>query len=596
MKKQFRKSINKARLYDYSNRLCREETVGFLLDFAARSRQDFDAYRRKMRAYYDGEHAIVKTAAEFSDSTSLPWIPAQSTDGYIHVETQINPNIPDFEFNPRDKTDAEKAKQRQKIVKYVSDNNDMEFKNGRNERRLNIEGSAVWKVCWDSAASYGEGGGDIVIDTPLCGEIYPDPTSCDVDGCEYIGYVYRMHRQKAARVFSKDFENDGSDISDYLETGSFFDSLSRLNSDAYDTDDDTVTVTEWWFRQPEGGKMQITRGKGNEARSINYEWNAGDIALSVFINGKEVRYIPRYWRKTGFNSFPFVIYSRIPSEKSIWGKSELEMIIPLIDAKDRELTFAQLNSAYSSNDIILAEENALCDSETLDNSPGSIWKLRPGMMGKVTRLGNMASAQTSLYANGSFWQSLIENTTGNFEVNQGKEPSNVTTATGIALLNERAESRKNLKSIDRNAGFRRLYSLIDMTALEYYSDGRVVRIGACGEDEFVYRYGGFVKKTRDTSYIPSVDITIHTGSAVQNSKAFTVSALTALIGMNINEQNFELVKAYVEIMGIPQRAKICEYLDGMFGNKETNGEEAAKEVLLKLLSEAENEEDGYDGE
>ena len=44
--------------------------------------------------------------------------------------------------------------------------------------------------------------------------------------------------------------------------------------------------------------------------------------------------------------YPFVIYNKVPNDGSIWGKSELEQLIPLIDAADRELTFAQLNAAF----------------------------------------------------------------------------------------------------------------------------------------------------------------------------------------------------------------------------------------------------------
>lgn len=561
------KTISKSSLYDYSGVHEREESIAFLLDFATKNKIATEEYWKKMRRYYDGKHDICDSASTFASSRNMSWMPAQSTDGYIHVESQINPSVPDFEFSPRDKSDCEKAKQREKIVKYICDNNDLPFKNSRNERRLGILGSAVWKVCWDSSAFFGENKGDVAVLAPDPSEIYTDPTAKDVDSCEYIAYVYRVHKQKAARLFADDFKRSGTSIEDYIDSGRFFSFASKLDSDMYDCEEDTVTVTEWWFRQPQEGKAAV---KQND-RTVQYEWKSGDIALSVLINGKEIRYIPKYWKKTDFENFPFVIYTRLPNDKSVWGRSEIDMIIPLIDAKDRELTYAQLNNAFSSNDIIITEENALCDGETLDNSPGAVWKVRPGMIGKVARLGNMAAAQNSLYSGAMYWQNLIETTTGNFEISQGKEPSSVTTATGIALLNERAESRKSQKNIDRNAGFKRLFELIDKTALEHYSDGRIVRMGLADDENIVYRYGGFARKTRESMYIPSVDITIHTGSAVANSRAFTVSALTSLIGMNINSDNYKLAKAYVEAIGIPQRNEICEYLDEKF----SVGEEAA---------------------
>lgn len=583
------KRISKSSLYDYSGVNERQDTIAFLFDFARQSRQNTDLYWKKMHRYYDGKHDITATCDNFSSENSLPFLPAQSTDGYIHVETQIQPTVPDFEFCPRDKTDFDKAKQREKIVKYICDNNDLDYKNSRNERQLNIKGSAVWKVCWNGEIRLGADKGDVSVLSPRPEEIYPDPTAKDVDGCEYIGYVYKMHKQRAQRVFGKDFKRRGETLEDYLDLSSSWATSFEYATSEYSPDDDTVTVTEWWFRQPADGSIKVNDADGTK----HYSWKSGDIALSVLINGKEVRYIPKYWKNTGFEGFPFVIYSRIPSDTSIWGKSELEAIIPLIDAKDRELTYAQLNSAFSSNDIVLIEENALSDGELLDNSPGSVWKLRPGMMGKVARLGNMASAQGSLYTNSAYWQSLIESTTGNFEVNQGKEPSNVTTATGIALLGERAQSRKNLKNIDRNAGFKRLYSLIDMTSLEHYNDGRIIRLGLSEDEQFTYKFGGFTRKTRETKYIPSVDVTIHTGSSIANSKAFTVSALSSLISMNINADNYKLVKAYVENIGIPERAEICEYLDKRFG-KDGEKEITAQEIMEIIEKTVTDTEEEYD--
>lgn len=558
-----RKSV-KLNGYDYSDHYRREETAAALLEEASLSKDRISAYWKRMRRYYDGVHDINSSTSSFYEENKIPWRAAQSTDGYIHVETQIEPDIPDFEFSPRCSDDAAKAKQRERIVKYVLDNNDMGYKNSRNERTLGIDGSAVWKVCWDSAKRDGFDG-DVCVEAPMPEQIYPDPAAADVDSCEYIGYVYKMHTERAKRVFADDFKLYGTNISECREAYSDCAVMSGFCGAFDGYRDDTVTVTEWWFRQPKAGKLTKKIISDGREKSINYSWKSGDIALCVFINGREVRYVPKYWTSTSFNYYPFVIYNRIPGDKSIWGKSELEQIIPLIDAKDRELAYAQLNLAYNANDIILAEENAFSDGEMPDNTPGAVWKLRPGMMGKVQRLGNTAAYANSLYNGCSYWKSLIEDTTGNFEISQGKEPTSVTTATGIALLNERSQTRKSLKNIDRSAGFKRLFALIDATALEYYSDGRVISLSE-DKDGIVFRYSDFTKRNPDSpdAYIPAVDVIIHTGSTAANSRALTVSALNTLMSMNITKDNYILAKAYVNAINIPERAQICEFLDERF--------------------------------
>lgn len=581
MKRSFGNLFGKSRkttrnVYDYSGVFEREDTVSRLLAASWEAKRGIVEYWKKMSVYYDGTHPTSAASDAFGAEKNLPFECAQSTDGYIHVESQIDSVLPDFEFSPRGSDDGDKAKQREKLVRYICDRNDMEFKNSRNERRLGVLGSAVWKVCWDNTRGDDGNVGDILVDNPHPSEIYPDPAALCVDDCEYIGYVYSMHREKARRIFAKEIALRGLDFDEMISVSdNFRDKYSENDTGLTkgDPDNDTVRITEWWFRQPTDGETETEYFVGEEKKKHLYKYKAGDIALCVLIGNTEVRYIPKYWNETDCNMFPFVIYDKLPRENTLWGKSELEAIIPFIDAADREITYAQLNSAFSSNDIIVAEENALCDDCEPDNTPGAIWKLRPGMMGKIQRLGNTAFSESYLHANYDKWRTLMQETTGNFAVNQGNEPDKVTTATGIALLNERAKNRTALKRIDKSAGFRRLYELCDRTALEYYDDGRVILCGAADEDNIVYRASDYKKKRGAESYIPGVDIKIHIGDGLANSKAFTISAVSSLISTPITAENYRIVKSYLELIDLPMRQEICESIDARFAGADAEGED-----------------------
>ncbi len=568
--------------YDYSDSLCREDTVNHLIHICSQNKASINSYWKKMRAYYDGNHEIRTHTSIFTNDKDIPWSPAQSPDGYIAVESQLDPSIPDFEFSPRGKDDYEKAKQREEITHYVCDINDLETKNSINERRLAIYGTAIWKVCWDSSSFDGTNHGEVLIDTPKPEQIFTDPSSTTVDGCEYIGYMYRIHKEKAKRIFRNDLETKNIDIESFVDPyrtdSSYFD-LTGKDRCSYDNLDETITVTEWWFRQPCDGKQTISMNIDGKKVSVDYSWSAGDIALSILVGGKEVRYIPNYWNNTDCKMFPFVIYCKVPNEDTIWGKSELESIIPLIDAADRELSFAQLNSAFCSNDIIVAEENALCDDSELDNSPGAVWKLRPGMMGKIQRLGNSSYSETYQYNNTEQWRNLIQATTGNFDMYQGREPTRVTTASGIALLNERAKSRQSIKKVIRSEGFKRLFELIDRTTLEYYNDGRVILIGAASKDATVFKFSNFASypKGSKSAYIPVIDVKIHIGDGVSNSKAFTVQALSDLIRTPITQDNYKLVQSFVDLIGLPMRKEICDMLESKFSQQDLLLETLGKE-------------------
>ena len=48
------------------------------------------------------------------------------------------------------------------------------------------------------------------------------------------------------------------------------------------------------------------------------------------------------------------------------------------------------------------------------------------------------------------------------------------------------------------------------------------------------------------------------------------------MNMDINADNYKLVKAYVELIGLPMRNEICEYLEEKYGNAEPDISEILK--------------------
>ena len=110
----FAKTVKESEgLYDYSSPAAREDTASALTENSALARQNMDVYWRKMRRYYDGVHDIGYFSGSFTEDMNLPWTPAQAPDGYIHVESQIDPLPADFEFSPRASYSAEAAAKRE---------------------------------------------------------------------------------------------------------------------------------------------------------------------------------------------------------------------------------------------------------------------------------------------------------------------------------------------------------------------------------------------------------------------------------------------------------------------------------------------------
>lgn len=548
----FMKKTKKTDEHLFSSPEAREERIAALFREAAAERVAADEYWQKMRAYYSGTHETARKTGNFLASLNLPWKPAQIADGYMHTESQIVAKMPDFEFSPRSFEDGVMAKARESIVRYIAENNDMERKNAMNERRLGVLGSAVWKV---SAYLDEHGMPEIAVENPTPANIYPDPGAACVDDCEFIGYTYRMSKMRARRIFADDFARMGTTLDELIaEARRDGKKREKLDIDLYDEKCPTVDVLEWWFRQSEDG-VYINADGSTTA------YACGDIALSILIGGKEVRYVPKFWTNTLCSRFPFVVYGRIPREGSFWGKSELEEIIPLIDAADRQLAFAQLNTAFFANDVLVYEENAFAPDSFPDNTPGSVWRLRPGMIDKVKRLGGLADSGEAHYEIVERYRKIIKETLGNYDYMQGDYSTNVSTATGLALLSDMASMRMSAKNVCKKAGFAELYRLIDLFALEFYTKEKIKTVlgdGAKTSMEYFSEYG----------YIPAVDVRIHIGEGVENSRSFTATALSELASMNITEENYPLVRAYINALDIPTKAELTAELDKRFLHNE----------------------------
>ena len=528
---------------------------------------------KRYNDYYSFVHDVTGELRDYCEETGL-WAPAVSPDPWIQVESQIDPTVPDPEFRGRDDDqDSQKAKQRENAVRYIIENNDLAHLNTSNERRLYKLGDAFWKCYWDETMRSGINEGDIRIIDVSPEAVFPDPAlRCgDLHQGQYFDYVYSMHKVSFWQSYRRRLEAlevDRADLGghDYVPADSLFDDFT-----AVDEATDTVQVLEHWFRWPEDGEAEDENG--NRVRV-----EAGDVACSIQAAGVELRLLPRYWERTHRQCklFPFVHYWRIRNENSFWNRSELFAILDLVDAEDRKLSMTLFNDAMTANDIVVVEDGALADGETLSNEPGATVHVKPNRLGGVARLGGVQTAGNSTILL-NYLKEQIERTNRNYETNLGKETSRQTTATGLAMLREDAGSQTDIKSADRRSGFERLYQLLDWLALEFYDHDRLIYLGADREKRrpdpvsFVFNSDDFASETpavydletgelvrEPWEYWPKVDVTVTASDSVVKGKQATLQALSALTKAAITAENWKLYAAQLEILDIPEKDDIID--------------------------------------
>ena len=552
------------RVYDYTTEEGRVATAEWLFEQAKNERTAVEDGWVRNEGYYNFVHTAAAEMREALEEQGIDWTPAVVPDPFIQVESQLVPEVPQPEFHGRDDdADGEKARRREFAVRYIVEENRINDMNTSNERRLRKLGDAFWKAYWDETMPCGEQNGNIRIKDVSPEDFYPDPTAGreGLEACEYVDYVYTMHKLKFWRLYHDVLEKKGILLEDLLQTQyRVEDGLFEPITSGTLARDDMVQSLEHWYRNPCDTKKAP----------------AGAIGCTMQAGGVEIKWIPNYWEKTGRQCrlFPFIHYWCIRDETQFWNRSELDPILSLVDAADRQIAIGQLNDAMMANDIVLVEEGALADGSEFTNVPGAQVTVKQGRMGGVARLGGLNNGIQSVSAVNWFLDQ-IQRTSRNYDSNNGRETARVTTASGLLQLRGDAETQQKLKKADRDAGFCRLYELLDWLALEYFDDDRLLFIGAKkkGEqpqsltyngDDFARRAGVRVDMLTAAvtdegfDYYPRVDVTVTAGDGLSKNPATTVEVLDKLAASQITADNWELLAAELEYLDIPQKQEIIE--------------------------------------
>lgn len=552
------------RVYDYTTEEGRVATAEWLFEQAKNERTAVEDGWVRNEGYYSFVHAAAAEMREALEEQGIDWTPAVVPDPFIQVESQLVPEVPQPEFHGRDDdADGEKARRREFAVRYIVEENRINDMNTSNERRLRKLGDAFWKAYWDETMPCGEQSGNIRIKDVSPEDFYPDPTAGreGLEACEYVDYVYTMHKLKFWRLYHDVLEKKGILLEDLLQTQyRVEDGLFEPATSGTLARDDMVQILEHWYRNPCDTK----------------EAPAGAIGCTMQAGGVEIKWIPNYWEKTGRQCrlFPFIHYWCIRDETQFWNRSELDPILSLVDAADRQIAIGQLNDAMMANDVVLVEEGALADGSEFTNVPGAQVTVKQGRMGGVARLGGLNNGIQSVSAVNWFLDQ-IQRTSRNYDSNNGRETARVTTASGLLQLRGDAETQQKLKKADRDAGFCRLYELLDWLALEYFDDDRLLFIGAKKKGEqpqsLTYNGDAFARRAgvkvdmltaavtdEGFDYYPRVDVTVTAGDGLSKNPATTVEVLDKLAASQITADNWELLAAELEYLDIPQKQEIIE--------------------------------------
>jgi hypothetical protein len=548
----------------------------------------------------DGRIEIEKPSREF-----------YLTDPFIQVESQINPEYPEPMFSGRDAfQDSAKAKQREYVVKSILYKNDIKSKNTVHERSLKKYGDSFYKVSYDANKAFSDTiMGDIVIEPINIDDVYPDPSARTIDDCEFIDYVYYMHRERARRVFAEDLKKKNVDIYE-ISTEQRTDTEAVTSGDNTEAEQFDVQIMEHWYRDTEG-----------------------DICLSILINDTEIRHVKKYWDKTHTQNklYPFVHFYSIRDDKSFWNLSELEIILPLVDIADEMMKCGIDNMRLMASDVWTkqtrtnstdkkANEDENEDEEVIDNTPGKIIYYGQGLERPARAPG--INSLTHFIESINWVQSQIQRTTRNYDSNNGGAIDRNTTASEVQQLKLYQDEQTSTKNYDRLQAWKRLFILVDWSALEFYDDDRMIYIGVPkrvgksvdisgrnnmqenldtqkGDIFFKFNSDSDVRQvkkgdiiglnpdgtnnvTPDMYYYPTIDCEVKGISKTEANSI--INTLMQLAGIKLTQDNYKFIVMAIEQLDIPQKDDIIDEIMNTFEPQPIQGLSPEEQQIVSRTS------------
>lgn len=127
---------------------------------------------------------------------------------YEMVESKVDNSVPMPKMRPRYKTDLPLVAVTENYLKYEVDGIFSKFVNDRSERATYIDGTSWYKVWWDSLANTHDRSGDVKIECCTVDQIVPQPGVSDYRNLEYIferrelslTRIYDLYRRKITPV------------------------------------------------------------------------------------------------------------------------------------------------------------------------------------------------------------------------------------------------------------------------------------------------------------------------------------------------------------------------------------------------------------
>lgn len=575
------------------------------LENALSEHSTFRANVDEWDALYHGTHGVsnLPTTA-MSDQTDKGT--AQDARQVVNIvlqliESQIDLDIPQPNILPMESDDEPAADTIEGMLRYKINNSDIERINDENERIVKKASICWYKVSWNPNIEKHTFTGDIEITNPHPKNVIPQPGVYKVQDMDYIFHIENRTIEYVARVYGKEY----ADI--LREEEAEYEFLEHAGEDEYrdytrDNETNKVSVVECWYKDDEGDvgllvwandvilrdepkffykRIEATDEKGNVKQEMIFE---EEMTIVDEEGIEKTIKIPAYIPKR----FPFVIQYNIPKDKSIYGKSDPEIIKDQQEAIKKVLSIQEekiikgttkifTNNPRIKSKITNAITEVIYDKDYKSGITVDVFDLKTSDNDYLQYFERMLQSAKDVLGIQDAWV--------------GKAPSDIRSGKALQQLAQNAANRISTKVNGKRIAYKELYSIMVDFMLAFYEEKRPFRILG---DNNKYVYGIFDRSQlirQDAAgdhFFPEFDITIDTSEKMPHDKMYLMDQAIQMFERGAIEA-IDLW-SILEDIGYPKAGEIKERL--ITAQQQPMQTQDPRQMLEQLISQFPPEQQG----
>jgi len=487
-------------------------------------------------------------------------------------------NIPQPNILPVEKGDEEAAKMLEGMLTYKINRPEIERIVDENERIVKKASICWYKVSWNPNVDKHTFKGEIEITNPHPKNVIPQPGVYRVQDMDYLFHIENRTVDYVARRYGRQFKElleDESAEYEYLEQP------STESSYASSTETNKVSVVECWYKDEDGDVCLLTWANDVILRDIPKFYYKRDEQGNI-IEREEITIVDELGNESAVTvpayiprRFPLVPQYNIPKDKSLYGKSDPEII------KDQQEGIKKILSIEEEK-LIKGTTKIFTNDETLKakltNAVSQVIYAPNFHEGSIKAV-DLKTPDNSYKEYFHLLYQAAKDVLGIQDAWVGKAPSDIRSGVALRQLAQNAASRINTKVNGKRLAFKELYQVMIDFMLAFYEEDRPYRILGSSNQ---YEYGMFsrakILRADDAGqyFYPEFDIMVDVSEGIPRDKMWTFEAAKELFAAQaMNDIDLWTI---LEDIGFPKAGEIKERHIEMRGQQQ-GGQPVGSEPL-----------------